>query len=29
MGQIVSAIAFTFLGWYLYRVALRSRQARS
>ena len=29
MGQIVSAIAFSLLGWYLYKVALKSRQAGS
>ncbi len=29
MGQIVSAIAFSLLGWYLFKVALKSRQASS
>ncbi|MBN2185145.1 MAG: oligopeptide transporter, OPT family [Candidatus Krumholzibacteriota bacterium] len=27
LGQVVSAIVFTSLGWYLYRVAVRSRRA--
>jgi putative OPT family oligopeptide transporter len=27
MGQVVSAIAFTALGWFLYRVAAQSRQS--
>jgi len=27
MGQVVSAIAFSILGWYLYKVALKSKQA--
>lgn len=27
MGQVVSALAFTALGWYLYRVAAKSRQS--
>lgn len=29
MGQAVSAIAFSLLGWYLFKVALKSRQAGS
>lgn len=27
MGQVVSAVIFSALGWYLYRVAVKSRQA--
>ncbi len=28
MGQVVSAIAFSILGWYLFKVALKSKQAQ-
>jgi hypothetical protein len=27
LGQVVSAVIFCLLGWYLYKVALRSKQA--
>ncbi len=29
MGQVISAIAFSLLGWYLFKVALKSRLAKS